>query len=126
MPRSNYWSHVAQATQVIPSPPRAIVEIDHEGVLLHFQGGTIWPSQGHKALAIPLNPAVAGQNPREYDPSRQKFSLVWPKGSSAGTLRDKKTNEPYYLLVSKASIPSDQSVLPGDEALIAAGIEAIS
>lgn len=125
MPRSNFWSKVADATQTTMEGNTAVVLVDHEGVLLHLEGGTIYPKAGRKALAIPLVAAVWDQNPREYDSSREKLSLVWPKGSSAGTLRDKETGEAWYLLVAKANIPRDPGVVPADEELVQAGFDAM-
>ena len=128
MPRSNFWSHVADSVQtkasVGASTATAHVLVDHEGVVLHLEGGTVRPKTG-KALAIPLVAAVFDQNPREFDPHHEKLSLVWPKGASAGTLRDKKTGEAWFLIVSKADIPADPSVLPSESYLIQAGMEAI-
>ena len=72
---------------------------------------------GAKALAIPKHPAVHDQKPSEMDPSHQILKLICPKGSSAGTLRHKDSGEIYYLLVSKANIPADRSVLPTEAAM---------
>ena len=125
MPRSNFWAHVADSVQTEPHGNKALVSIDHEGVALHFEGGRISPKRG-KALTIPLSPAVWDRNPREADPTREKLALVWPKGKSAGILKNKETGDAWYLLVSKADIPSDTSVLPQDATLERAGSDAIN
>ena len=125
MPRSNYWAHVRNSVQTASEGGRAIVSIDHEGVALHYFGGTVRPRQGKKALAIPLVAGVWDQNPREFDPSREKLVLVWPKGEKAGLLIDREKKQPTYLLVSKATHKADRTVLPPEESLVQAGLEAI-
>lgn len=80
---------------------------------------------GAKALAIPKHPAVHNQKPSEMDPSRQILKLIWPKGKSAGTLRHKDSGEVYFLLVSKANIPADRSVLPTEAAMQDAATKAM-
>ena len=127
MPKSDYWADAADSMKVEPggSPSSATVTIDKEGAALHYYGGTVYPTGGKKALAMPVNPAVWDQWPAEFDPSREKLSLVWPKGSKTGTLRDKDTGEPYYILMAHATIPADRSVLPEEDALHSAAQDAI-
>ena len=117
MPKSDYWADAADSMQVTANGNVGVVTIDKEGAALHYYGGIVYPTGGHKALAIPVHPAVWDQRPAEFDPSREKLSLVWPKGHNNGTLRDKETDEPYYILVAHATIPADRSVLPDDDAL---------
>ena len=125
MPTSDYWADAADSMQVNAVGKKGVVTIDKEGAALHYYGGIVYPTGGKKALAIPVNPAVWDQRPAEYDPSREKLSLVWPKGSSTGTLRDKETGEPYYMLVAHATIQADRTVLPDDAALLDAAEEAM-
>ena len=122
-PRSNYWAHVAASVQVIPNGDTATVLIDHEGVALHWKGGTIQPKNA-KALAIPLAPQVADQNPREFDPSRQLCALALRKGK-APILVEKATGRALWLLLRSASIMPDPSVIPPDSVLVQAGIDAV-
>lgn len=117
MPKSDYWADAADSMQVNVEGGKGVVTIDKEGAALHYYGGVVYPTGGRKALAIPVHPAVWDQRPAEFDPSREKLSLVWPKGEKTGTLREKDTNEPYYILVAHATIPADRSVLPDDNAL---------
>ena len=117
MPKSGYWADAADSMKVEAHGREATVTIDKEGAALHYYGGIVYPTGGRKALAIPVHPAVADQNPAEYDPSRTLLSLVWPKGEKAGTLRDKETDEPYYLLVAHAKMDPDPTVLPEESAL---------
>ena len=118
MPKSDYWADAADSMQVNIEGSKGVVTVDKEGAALHYYGGIVYPTGGHKALAIPVHPAVWDQRPAEFDPSREKLSLVWPKGSSTGTLREKETGEPYYILVAHATIPADRSVLPTEDALL--------
>lgn len=124
-PRSNYWSNVADSVQTIPHGPRATVLIDHEGVALHWKGGTVRPTSA-KALAIPLAPKVADINPREFDPGRTLCRIARSKGKGkAAVLVEKDTGTALWLLLRSASIKPDPSVIPPESALLQAGLDAV-
>lgn len=123
-PRSNYWAHVADSVQTIPKGSAATVLIDHEGVSLHLKGGRVAPTRA-KALAIPLAPQVADQNPREYDPGRTLCAMALRKGKPP-LLVEKKTGQAIWILLKSVNIKPDPSVLPADDALVRAGLDAIS
>ena len=123
LPRTGYYGDAASGVTTEVSGSRAVVTIHKEGVALHYYGGVVYPTDA-KALAIPKSPATAGKRPAEADPDHTKFALVWPKGETTGTLRDKETDEVVYLLVSKAKIKEDKTVLPTDAELEAAGMSA--
>ena len=125
MPKSDYWADAADSMQVNMEGSKGVVTIDKEGAALHYYGGVVYPSAGKKALAIPVHPEVWDQRPAGFDPGREKLSLVWPKGEKTGTLREKKTGEPYYILVAHATIPADRSVLPTEDALMDAARSAM-
>ena len=125
MPKSDYWADAADSMTVAADGNVGVVTIDKEGAALHFYGGIIYPTGGKKALAMPVHPAVWDSDPKEFDPSREKLSLVWPKGENTGTLRDKETGEPYYLLMAHATIRADRSVLPEEGALQDAALAAM-
>lgn len=125
LPRTGYWGDAAGGVTTDMDGNIAVVTIPKEGVALHYYGGIVYPTDGHKALAIPQMAATAGKRPAEFDPSREKLSLVWPKGKTTGTLRDKESGEVYYLLVPKATIRADETVLPAVSAMEAAGMEAM-
>ena len=125
MPNSSYYAHAAETVSSSVNGNMAEVTINQRGVALHYYGGIVLPTNGRKALAIPKHPAVHDQKPSEMDPSRQILKLIWPKGKSAGTLRHKDSGEIYYLLVSKAKIPADPSVLPTDSAMYEAATKAM-
>ena len=124
LPRTGYYGDAAGGVTTEVSGNRAVVTIHKEGVALHYYGGVVYPTDA-KALAIPKSPATAGKRPKEFDPDRAKLALVWPKGSTTGTLRDKETDEVVYLLVSKAPIPADATVLPTDGELEGAAMDRI-
>ena len=124
LPRTGYYGDAASGVTTEVSGSRAVVTIHKEGVALHYYGGVVYPTDA-KALAIPKSPATAGKRPKEFDPDRAKLALVWPKGETAGTLRDKETDEVVYLLVSKAKIKEDKTVLPTDAELESAGMSAM-
>ncbi len=125
-PPSGYWGHAAESVTSSLSGSTGTVEINKEGVNLHYEGGTVYPTGGRKALAIPVSPLVWDQRPAEFDASRTRLSLVWPKGSKTGTLRDKETGEVFYMLVSHATMKADPSVLPTDGELYDAAQTAIT
>lgn len=118
--RTGYYGKAANAVRTEITDDEALVTINKEGIALHYYGGVIYPVDA-KALAIPKRPDVAGKRPKEADPMRAKFALVWPKGSKVGQLRDRKDDQLVYLLVPKATIKADPTVLPSDDALLDAG-----
>ena len=125
LPRTGYYGDAAGGVTTEVSGSRAVVTIHKEGVALHYYGGVVYPTEGHKALAIPKSIKGAGKRPAEADPDRTKFALVWPKGKTTGTLRDKETDEVVYLLVSKATIPEDKTILPTEDEMFEAGMSAM-
>ena len=125
LPRTGYYGDAASGVTTEVSGNRAVVTIHKEGVALHYYGGVVYPTTGHKALAIPKSIQGAGKRPAEADPDHTKFALVWPKGEKTGTLRDKETDEVVYLLVSKATIPEDKTILPTEDEMKSAGMAAM-
>ena len=125
LPRTGYYGDAASGVTTEVSGSRALVTIHKEGVALHYYGGVVYPTSGHKALAIPKSIQGAGKRPAEADPDHTKFALVWPKGEKTGTLRDKETDEVVYLLVSKATIPEDKTILPTESEMESAGMAAM-
>lgn len=125
LPRTGYYGEAAGGVTTEVSGNRAVVTIHKEGVALHYYGGVVYPTDGHKALAIPKSIQGAGKRPAEADPDQTKFALVWPKGEKTGTLRDKETDEVVYLLVPKATIPEDKTILPTEDEMKSAGMAAM-
>lgn len=125
MPRSSYWDEAASSVRSSVSGNSALIWIDQVGVALHFYGGIVLPTNGRKSLAIPKHPAVHDEKPSAFDPSRQILSLVWPKGKKAGTLRHKQSGAVYYLLVPRAKIRPDETVLPTEEKMLDAASKAM-
>ena len=112
-PQSGYWLDAAASTTAAPAGDAAEVTVEKEGVALHYYGGTVYPVKG-KALAIPLDPSVAGENPRGLNGFSDTLALLWPKNSSHGFLKDKDTSNLLYLLVDSTRHKADRSVLPED------------
>ena len=131
MPKSGYYGQAANAVTSTVNGNEATINIPKEGIRLHFYGGTVRPGAGKKALAIPKDPKTAGMRAMEYDPTRQKMHLVWPKGSKVGFLvengkgRSKASEKLMYLLVPKATIRADRSILPHEGAIRTAIDEAM-
>lgn len=133
-PSSGYWADAADSVSVLPSSGGvAAVEIAKEGVALHYEGGTVLPKDGGKALAIPLAAEVYGKNPSEWSGFRRGdeagdddvLQLFWPKNSAHGFLKHRDTGELYYLLVPRTTIKADPSVLPSEADMLDAANEAI-
>ncbi len=130
LPHSGYWHKAANTTKVESRQGlRAVISVGAEtdnpdepgqGVALHYYGGVVYPTGGRKALAIPISPEVAGKNPREVNKLTDGIALVWPKNSRHGFLKDENTNELLWLLIPKATIKADKTVLPTEETLLSA------
>lgn len=123
--RTGYYGDAANSVTTDAAGKLAVVTIHKEGMALHYYGGVVYPTDA-KALAIPQVAAAVGKRPKEYDPGKSRLALVWPKGETTGTLRDKKTDEVVYLLVSKATIKADSTVLPDESALADAAADAMA
>lgn len=120
LPKSNYYSEAAKHVESTVNRNRVTVEVEHPGIALHYEGGTVYPKK--KALAVPINPAVAGIWPSEYG---EGLAVVWKKGDSHGRLVEQEGGRTLYLLLPKATIPQDKSVLPSDEEVLNAAEAAI-
>ena len=64
-----------------------------------------------KALAIPIDASVAGIWPSEYSRDHKLFK------TPGGALGDADTGKILYILLPKATIPEDKTVLPDDAAI---------
>ena len=128
-PKSDYYAKAANNVAASVAGNVARIEIDHPGLALHYEGGTVWPKK--KALAIPIDPSVAAIWPSEAGgiatggADDDLYALIWPKGSNHGFIKDTETNDLLWLLVPKATIPADKDVLPTDGEILGAAEEAI-
>lgn len=107
LPKSNYYADAAKNVEASVDGATVRVEIDHPGLAMHYEGGTVYPKK--KALALPIDPAVAGIWPSEYSQDHKLFK------TPGGALGDAETGKILYILLPKATIPADKSVLPTDE-----------
>lgn len=114
LPKSNYYAKAADTAQYEVSGKRFVVSVGSDsmakdapgrGLALHYEGGTVYPKRG-KRLAVPVNPAVAGIWPSEY-----RREIFFTKSA----IGDKESGNILWLLIPKATIPADPSVLPTDE-----------
>ena len=119
-PKSDYWKDAAESVTSTVSGSKVTIDIPKEGAYLHFYGGTVYPKK--KALAIPIDPAVADIWPSE---AGGELDVFWPKNASHGFLKDPETSDLLWLLVPKATIPADRTVLPEDAAIEQAVLDAI-
>ena len=112
MPKKNYYADAAKNVEASVDGATVRVEIDYPGISMHYEGGTVYPKK--KALALPIDPAVAGIWPSEYSRDHKLFK------TPGGALGDADTGKILYILLPKATIPSDQSVLPTDAEIFGA------
>lgn len=124
--RSNFWSQAADSVTTRTEADAAIAEVRKEGVKLRLLGGTVRPKNGHRALAIPADPSVAGMWPSEYagKGGGAKTFLLWREGENRGFIGTavKGQAEPKVLwwLVSKTTHKPDPTALPDKAAMAAA------
>lgn len=117
-PKTDYYADAADSVTTQVSGGKAIVTIEKEGVALHYWGGTVHPKK--KALAIPIDPSVAGIWPSEHG---GELAVVWKKGERSGLLME--DDKALYRLVHSATVPADKSVLPTDDDIERAATDAI-
>ena len=116
-PKSHYWADAAKSVrEPTISGSTATIEIDKEGVALHYYGGTVKPKK--KALAIPISPLVADIWPSE----KSELDLIKTKKNAF--LADPTTKEFLYLLVPQVTIPADPTVLPEEGKIAGAALDA--
>ena len=109
LPKTNYYADAAKNVEASVDGATVRVEIDHPGISMHYEGGTVYPKK--KALALPIDPAVAGIWPSEYSRDHKLFK------TPGGALGDADTGKILYILLPKATIPEDKTVLPDDAAI---------
>ena len=117
MPKTKYYAEASKNVEASVVGATIRVESDHPGLAMHYEGGTVYPKK--KALALPIDPAVAGIWPSEYSRDHKLFK------TPGGALGDADTGKILYILLPKATIPSDQSVLPTDAEIFGADEEAL-
>ena len=117
MPKTKYYAEASKNVEASVDGATIRVEIDHPGLAMHYEGGTVYPKK--KALALPIDPAVAGIWPSEYSQDHKLFK------TPGGALGDAETGKILYILIPKATIPADKSVLPTDEETLNTAEEAV-
>lgn len=71
LPKTKYYADAAKNVEASVDGATVRVEIDHPGISMHYEGGTVYPKK--KALALPIDPAVAGIWPSEYSRDHKLF-----------------------------------------------------
>lgn len=117
LPKTNYYEVASKNVAAGVAGNKVNVEIDHPGISMHYEGGTVYPKK--KALAVPVDPAVAGIWPSAYSRDHQLFK------TPGGALGDAETGKILYILLPKATIPEDKTVLPTDAEIFGAVEEAL-
>jgi len=119
LPKTNYYAEASNNVEASTNGSVAVIAIDHPGISIHYEGGTVRPKK--KALAIPIDPSVSGIWPSEYDQNREKTFIT-----AGGAIGDKESGKILYILLPRADIPADQTVLPTDDAILHAAEEEIT
>lgn len=135
IPPSGFWHKAAGTVKVashrgLKAVISAGAESDNpkepgQGIALHYYGGTVYPKK--KALAIPIDPSVAGIWPSEAGAlaNEGEYSIFWPKNSNHGFIKDNERGELLWMLLPKATIHADPTVLPTDAELSEVAMSAI-
>ena len=124
--RSNFWSQAADSVTHRVEGNAAIADVRKEGVLLRWKGGTVRPTNGRRALAIPADPSVAGIWPSEYAGKKggAKTFLLWRKGENRGfigtAVKGQKEPKVLWWLVSRTTHKPDPSAVPETSVMVAA------
>ena len=128
LPKTNYYAEAAKSVAASVDGATVRVEVGSDstekdapgiGIALHYYGGTVYPNNGKKALALPIDPAVAGIWPSEYSRDHKLFK------SPGGALGDADTGQILWVLLPKATIKADPTVLPTDEKILSEAEEAV-
>jgi hypothetical protein len=105
----NYYADAAKSTGFLVTPKAAYVEVGQVGIGLHLRGGTVRPKRA-KALTIPTRRAQ-GRRAREI---QNLFVLKARSGRTWLAQNDNGRVRLFFLLVKKADIPRDPTVIPSD------------
>ena len=117
LPKTNYYAEASKNVAAGVTGNKVNVEIDYPGISMHYEGGTVYPKK--KALALPIDPAVAGIWPSEYSRDHKLFK------TPGGALGDADTGKILYILLPHVKIPADHTVLPTDAKIFGAVEEAL-
>lgn len=132
-PRSHFWTQAAEATAHKVEGDTVLVSVNKPGVVLQFAGGVVEP-QTVKYLTIPVHAEAYGRRAREFDDLEVAFGkggkpyglrrearevrdvrqARQPRGQAGATAKP-PPGPLLYLLVKKATIEPDDSVLPTAE-----------
>ena len=126
--KSNYYAEAASTARAAVADGVAVVEVGPDdpngpgsGIALHYYGGTVYPKK--KALAIPIDPVVAGIWPSSAEGDLGFIPSKDP--ANVGFLTNPDTGAVLWLLVPKATIPADPDVLPTDDEILTAAENAV-
>jgi len=117
LPKTNYYAEAADTAQYETRGNGFTVSVGTDstdpkakgqGLNLHYEGGTVKPRK--KALAVPIDPLVAGIWPSEYTGNGGHLFKT-----PGGALGDAETGRILYMLLPQAKIPADPTVLPTDD-----------
>jgi len=123
---SNFYADAAEATGHTATPEGAEVYVARLGIAQRYYGGTLRPTGGRKAIAIPLRDEARGKSPGiNADELPPLFILRSRKGKAflahrapGGALRL------FYILVKSVTQRPDPTVLPEPEAFARVALRA--
>lgn len=147
--RSHYYAQTARNVSFETTDSGALVHIHQLGIALHYYGGTITPTNGHKMLTIPVDPEAYGRRASEFDNleiawGRSKDGRVRPIGLVSKSdwkysiKKNRKTGVKevagatyaagkwMFALVYSATLDPDPSILPSDALVQSAALDAVT
>ena len=107
---TGYWQDASESVSARPEGDHALVEAAKEGTRLHWMGGTVRPKKSPR-LAIPLDPRVQGENPRNWGGGRL-FKITTKAGKELLAIREAGGIAPLWLLREYTEHDPDPSVVP--------------
>lgn len=110
---STFWARMRRGVSTFSDSVRAVVRMPYE-IGLRYHGGTVRPTGGRKALAIPAAAESYGKAPRSF---ADLVFVPLHRGGLIGLLiKPGKPLQVLYRLVAQATIRPKPEVLPTDQA----------
>ena len=116
----HFYGRAARATSSGVQGKSAFVSIDHEGIRLRREGGTVRPRKANGYLTIPAIDQAQGKRALEFDNLHFRLNA----SGNGGRLCD-PTGRVYFWLVKQSTHKPDPSVLPTDGEIQEAAVGAV-
>ena len=74
--RTHYYAQAARSVFYTITDDGVVVSVNQLGLALHYYGGTVTPTAGHKYLTIPVDPSAYGHRASEFDNLEFQWGLT--------------------------------------------------